>query len=168
MYSCGPLHMDEQRHDDQLEPTYSSSAPIRNVTLNTCRKQWTIGRGSERGSEISVLMVRRDDDDDDDVHEVVDFFMRFMKPVFACAFPKFVIEFIIAITNSNCDSVSLRKIPHCIYTSVKTFYSCCQFDSPVLHVIFDKLTSPDILYIFRQSIIQLWVTIPYVVNPYHS
>ena len=23
MYSCGPLHMDVQRQDDQLEPTYS-------------------------------------------------------------------------------------------------------------------------------------------------
>ena len=22
MYTCGPLHMDEQRQDDQLEPTY--------------------------------------------------------------------------------------------------------------------------------------------------
>ena len=26
MYSCRPLHMDEQRQDVQLEPTYSSSA----------------------------------------------------------------------------------------------------------------------------------------------
>ena len=66
MYSCGPLHMDEQKQDDQLEPTYSSSVPIRDVTLNTCRKQWTIGRGAERGSGISVLIARCDDDDDDD------------------------------------------------------------------------------------------------------
>ena len=28
MYSCGTLHMNEQRQDDQLEPTYSSSLPI--------------------------------------------------------------------------------------------------------------------------------------------
>ena len=42
--------MDEQRQDDQLEPTYSSSVPIRDVGLKTCRKQWTIGRGGERGS----------------------------------------------------------------------------------------------------------------------
>ena len=27
-YSCGPLHRDEQRQDDQLEPTYSSFVPI--------------------------------------------------------------------------------------------------------------------------------------------
>ena len=27
--------------------------------------QWTIDKGGERGSELSVLMVRRDDDDDD-------------------------------------------------------------------------------------------------------
>ena len=24
MYFCGPLHMDKQRQDDQLEPTYSA------------------------------------------------------------------------------------------------------------------------------------------------
>ena len=38
MYSGGPLHMDEKRRDDQLEPTYSSSVPIRDVTLKTYRK----------------------------------------------------------------------------------------------------------------------------------
>ena len=54
--------MDEQKKDDQLEPTYSSSVPIRDVALRTCRKQWTIGRGGERGSGISVLIVRQDDD----------------------------------------------------------------------------------------------------------
>ena len=65
MYSCGPLHMDEQRQDDQLEPTYSSSVPIRDVGLKICWKQWTIGRGGERGSGISVLIAWHDDDDDD-------------------------------------------------------------------------------------------------------
>ena len=59
--------MDKQRQDDQFEPTYSSSVSIRDVTLNNSRKQWTIGRGGERGSGISVLIVRWDDDDDDDV-----------------------------------------------------------------------------------------------------
>ena len=39
MYSRGLLHMDEQRHDNQLEPTYSSSVPVRNVALKTCRKR---------------------------------------------------------------------------------------------------------------------------------
>ena len=59
--------MDEQRQDGQLEPTYSNSVPIRDVALRmTCQKQWTIERGGERGSGISVLMVRHDDDDDDD------------------------------------------------------------------------------------------------------
>ena len=61
MYYCGPLHMDEQKKDDQIEPTYSSSVPIGGVILKTCRKQWTIGRGGERGSEIPMLMVRHDD-----------------------------------------------------------------------------------------------------------
>ena len=66
MYSCGPLHMDEQRQGDQLEPTYDSSVSIRDVALKTCRKQWTIEKGGEKGSGISVLMARHDDDDDDD------------------------------------------------------------------------------------------------------
>ena len=65
MYSGGPLHMAEQRQDDQLEPTHSSSVSMRDVTLNTYGKLWTIGRGGERGSGISVLMARLDDDDDD-------------------------------------------------------------------------------------------------------
>ena len=56
--------MDEQRQDDQLEPTYSSSVPIRYVVLKTCRKQWTMQKGGKRGSGIPVLMVRQDDDDD--------------------------------------------------------------------------------------------------------
>ena len=64
MYSCGPLFMDEQRQDVQLEPTYSSSVPIRDVTLRICRKQWTIGRCGERGSGISVLIAWHDDDDE--------------------------------------------------------------------------------------------------------
>ena len=58
--------MAEQRQDDQLEPTYSSSEPIRDVALKKCRKQWTIGKGGERGLRISVQIARRDDDDDDD------------------------------------------------------------------------------------------------------
>ena len=58
------LHMAEQRQDDQLKPTYSSSVPIRDVSLETCRKQWTIGRGGVRGPGISMLIVRHDDYDD--------------------------------------------------------------------------------------------------------
>ena len=57
--------MDEQRQDDQIVPTYSSSALIRDVALKTCQKQWTIEKVGERGSGIFVLMARRDDDDDD-------------------------------------------------------------------------------------------------------
>ena len=65
MYSCGPLHMAEQRQDDQLVPTYSTSMPIWDVVLKTCQKQWRIGMGGERGPRISQLMARQDDDDDD-------------------------------------------------------------------------------------------------------
>ena len=65
MYSCGLLHMDEQRQDDHLEPTYNSSVSIRDVSLKTSRKRWTIEKGGGRGLGISVLMARHDDDDDD-------------------------------------------------------------------------------------------------------
>ena len=64
MYSCGPLHRDEKRQDVQLETTYSSSVPMWVVALRTCRKQWTIERGGERGSGISVLIAQHDDDGD--------------------------------------------------------------------------------------------------------
>ena len=63
--------MDEQRQDDQLEPTYGSSVPIRDVALRTCRKQWTIGRGGERESRIFMLIERHDDDDDDDYESII-------------------------------------------------------------------------------------------------
>ena len=56
MYSGGPLHMDEQRQDDQLEHTYSSSVPIRDGFLKTCRKQRTI----RMGGEIRVRDIRAD------------------------------------------------------------------------------------------------------------
>ena len=46
---CGPLHMDEQRQDDHLEPTYNSSVPIQNVAVMTYRKRWTIEKGGRRG-----------------------------------------------------------------------------------------------------------------------
>ena len=62
MYSCGSLQMVEQRQGGQLELTYSRSLYIWNIALRTCWKRWTIGRGGERGSEISVLMARHDDD----------------------------------------------------------------------------------------------------------
>ena len=35
----GPPHMAEQKHDDQLEHTYSSSVRIWDVTLKTCQRQ---------------------------------------------------------------------------------------------------------------------------------
>ena len=57
--------MDEQKLDDQLEPTYNSSVQIRDVALKTYWKQWTIEKGCDKGSGIAVLMMRHDDDDDD-------------------------------------------------------------------------------------------------------
>ena len=55
--------MDEQRQDDQLEYKYSTSVWISDVPHKNYRKQWTIGKGGEKGSGISVLMARHDDDD---------------------------------------------------------------------------------------------------------
>ena len=66
MYSCGPLLMDEQKQDVQLEPTYSGSVPIQDVALRINRKQSTLGRCDEGGSRISMLIARHDDDNDDD------------------------------------------------------------------------------------------------------
>ena len=56
--------MDDQRQDDQQEPTYSSSVLMQDVALKTCRKQWMI-KGGEKESGISVRMAWHDDDDDD-------------------------------------------------------------------------------------------------------
>ena len=57
--------MEEQNQRYQPEPTYSNSVPIRNETLKTCRKQWTIGRGGKRGLGISLVMALHDDNDDE-------------------------------------------------------------------------------------------------------
>ena len=48
-------YMAEQKQDDHLEHTYSSSVRIRDVALKTCQRRWTIRRSGERGSGISVL-----------------------------------------------------------------------------------------------------------------
>ena len=58
--------MEEQRQDDQLEPTYNNSMPIQDVALKTDREGWTIEKGGDRGSGKSALAARHDDDDDDD------------------------------------------------------------------------------------------------------
>ena len=70
IYSCGPLHMDKQRQDDQLEPIYNSSVPIQDIALKTSREWWMIERVCRRGSERFVLAARHDDDD---------IYMRIMK-----------------------------------------------------------------------------------------
>ena len=54
-YSRGPLHIDKQRQDDQIEPIYNSSVLIQDRALKTSRGQWTIETGGERESGRSVL-----------------------------------------------------------------------------------------------------------------
>ena len=56
-YSCGPLHMDEQRQDDLLEPTYNSSVLIQDVVLKTYQEQCTIEKDGGRGSGRLMLVV---------------------------------------------------------------------------------------------------------------
>ena len=41
-YSCGPLPMDEQRQNDQVEHIYNSSVEIQDIALKTYRERWTI------------------------------------------------------------------------------------------------------------------------------
>ena len=57
--------MDELKQDGQLEHTYNSYVRIRDVAQKTYQRRWTIGKGGERGSGISVLVARHDDADDD-------------------------------------------------------------------------------------------------------
>ena len=59
MYSCRPLHTDKQR----LEPTHSTSVSVRDVSLKTYRKRWTIEECGERGSGVSAMVARRNDED---------------------------------------------------------------------------------------------------------
>ena len=66
MYSCGTLHIDEQRLDDQLEPIYYS-VPIQDIAWKTTREWWSIETGGERVIGRSVLAARHDDDDDGSV-----------------------------------------------------------------------------------------------------
>ncbi len=49
--------MDEQRQDDQLEPTYNSSVPIQDIALKTYRERWTIEKGGGRESGRSLFMA---------------------------------------------------------------------------------------------------------------
>ena len=50
--------MNEQRLDDRLGPTYSSSVPIRDVAWKTCQKRWTVEMNGERGSGKSSQVAR--------------------------------------------------------------------------------------------------------------
>ena len=56
--------MDEQRHDDQLEPIYNSSVPIQDVAWKANRERWMIEKDGARGSGRSALVARHDDNDD--------------------------------------------------------------------------------------------------------
>ena len=70
MYSCGPVHTDEQRLDDQLEPIYGSSVPIEDLAWKTFREQWMIEMGGDWVLGRSVLAAQHDDDDDEHLHMV--------------------------------------------------------------------------------------------------
>ena len=57
-YFCEPLHMSEQRQDDQLEPIYNSSVLIQDVAWKSSRERWTTETGDERWSGRSVLAMQ--------------------------------------------------------------------------------------------------------------
>ena len=63
MYSCVPLHMDEQRQHDQLEPRYNRSVPIQDVALKTFQERRTIEKRSGRGPGRSAQEAQQDNDD---------------------------------------------------------------------------------------------------------
>ena len=56
--------MDEQRQDDQLEPTYNSSVLIQDVALKTNWKQLMMEKGGGRESGRSAQVAGHNDDDD--------------------------------------------------------------------------------------------------------
>ena len=56
MNSCGLLHMNVQRQDDQLEPIYNSSADT-GCSPEDMPEAMDDREGGEKGSGISVLMV---------------------------------------------------------------------------------------------------------------
>ena len=56
--------MDEQRQDNQLEPTHNSSVLIQDIASKTSCERWMIEMGGERRSGRSVLATFHDDDDD--------------------------------------------------------------------------------------------------------
>ena len=64
MFSCGPLHMDKQVLDVQLEHIYNSSVQKQDVVWRTCRKQRMIEMIGERESGKSMQVTRHDDDDE--------------------------------------------------------------------------------------------------------
>ena len=82
--------MAEQKQDDQLEHTHSSSVRIRVVALKTSQRRWTIGRSGERGSGISVLAARHDDDDHH--HHHLRYFLLFTR-FFVVFYPRFTPHF---------------------------------------------------------------------------
>ena len=66
MFSCGPLHTNEQKLDDPLEIIYSYSVRTQDVALKICQMRWTIETYGKGESGKLVLDPRHDDDDDDD------------------------------------------------------------------------------------------------------
>ena len=63
MYSREPLHMDEQRQDDQLEPINNSYVLIQDVAWKTYRERLMIGMGGERVSGESMIAGWHGNDD---------------------------------------------------------------------------------------------------------
>ena len=124
MYSYVPPYMAEQKHDDQLEHTYSSYVRIRDVSLKTCQRRWTIGRSGERGSGISVLEARHDDDDDDDESYLKTYHLSFGNFFFNLRYTENVNEFVkkwsvIQIRKKSFQSIRDNFVPKSVLAEEK-------------------------------------------------
>ena len=103
-------------------------------------------------------------------------FLQFMEFLAACAFPKYTIEWHHCYsngdsTNSNGDTASPWKIALWIFPSTNLFPHAVGFTRQFsMEYSINFMTSPDILYILRQSIIQLCRTLScfFAVNSWHS
>ena len=92
-------------------------------SLGTYRKQWTIGRGGERASGISVLMARQDDDDSIQHYSFVCTQLNGSKYCYVWLIIQFNISLLsIKWSNSSISNNSLKQKPFvCTQFEYQTF-----------------------------------------------
>ena len=98
IYSSGPLHMDEQRLDEQLEPIYHSFVLIQDLARKNCRERWTLETGDENVSEKFVLSTQYDDDDDEIFGQLSSFLLLYSERLGRCVL-RLVFLFVLGTLN---------------------------------------------------------------------